>query len=78
MAFKVEQLNAEIIGMREELADQNVAILRKNIKAKDHSKIFVHNIDGIILEKEFTGIPHQCNYSIPDAFDPQEILSTLI
>jgi hypothetical protein len=35
LAFKVEQLNAEIIGMREELADQNVAILRKNIKAKD-------------------------------------------
>jgi hypothetical protein len=52
--------------------------IHKNIKAKDHSKIFVHNIDGIVLEKEFTGIPHQCNYSILEAFDPKEILSTLI
>lgn len=29
-------MNHQIIGMREELADQNVAILRKTIKTKDH------------------------------------------
>jgi len=52
--------------------------IHKNIIAKDQSKIFTHTIDGIIMEKEFAGLPHQCNYNIMQAFDKEEILSTLL
>lgn len=52
--------------------------IHKNIRAKDSSSIFTHNIDGIILEKEFVGVPHQCNYKLDQAFDKQEILSYLL
>ena len=52
--------------------------IHKNILAKDQAKIFTHNIDGIIMEKEFAGLNHQCNYDIVGAFDKEEILSTLI
>ena len=52
--------------------------IHKNIRAKDSESIFTHNIDGIILEKEFVGIPHQCNYKLDKAFDKQEILSYLL
>ena len=51
--------------------------IHKNILAKDQAKIFTHNIDGIILEKEFIGLPHQCNYNITEAFDAEEILNSL-
>jgi hypothetical protein len=30
------------------------------------------------MEKEFAGLPHQCNYNIMQAFDKEEILSTLV
>jgi hypothetical protein len=52
--------------------------IHKNIRAKDSASIFTHNIDGIILEKEFVGVPHQCNYKLNQAFDKQEILSYLL
>jgi hypothetical protein len=52
--------------------------IHQNIRAKDSANIFTHNIDGIILEKEFVGMPHQCNYKLDEAFDKQEILSTLV
>ena len=52
--------------------------IHKNIIAKDSASIFTHNIDGIILEKEFVGIPHQCNYKLDQAFNKQEILSYLL
>ena len=52
--------------------------IHNNILAKDQAKIFNHNIDGIIMEKEFAGIPHQCNYNILEAFNTEEILSTLL
>lgn len=52
--------------------------IHKNIIAKDQAKVFSHNIDGIIMEKEFSGLPHQCNYNIFEAFDAEEILSTLL
>ena len=52
--------------------------IHKNILAKDHAKIFTHNIDGIVMEKEFAGLPHQCNYNILQAFNKEEILSTLL
>jgi len=52
--------------------------IHKNILAKDQNKIFIHNIDGIVMEKEFSGLSHQCEYNIPEAFDAEEILSTLI
>jgi hypothetical protein len=52
--------------------------IHQNIRAKDSASIFTHNIDGIILEKEFVGIPHQCNYKLDQAFDKQEILSYLL
>lgn len=52
--------------------------IHNNILAKDKSKIFTHSIDGIVMEKEFAGLSHQCNYSIPEAFRPEEILSTLL
>jgi hypothetical protein len=52
--------------------------IHKNILAKNQAKIFTHNIDGIIMEKEFSGLPHQCNYNILEAFNTEEILSTLL
>ena len=52
--------------------------IHKNIRAKDSASIFTHNIDGIILEKEFVGVPHQCNYKLDQAFNKQEILSYLL
>jgi hypothetical protein len=52
--------------------------IHQNIKAKDSANIFTHNIDGITLEKEFVGIPHQCNYKLDQAFDKKEILSYLL
>jgi hypothetical protein len=52
--------------------------IHKNILAKNQVKIFTHNIDGIVMEKEFAGLPHQCNYNILEAFNSEEILSTLI
>lgn len=52
--------------------------IHKNILAKDQAKIFNHSIDGIIMEREFAGLPHQCNYNINEAFNSEEILSTLL
>jgi len=52
--------------------------IHKNIIAKDQAKIFTHSIDGIVLEKEFVGLPHQCNYNILEAFNSEEITSTLL
>lgn len=51
--------------------------IHKNILAKDQAKIFTHNIDGIVLEKEFIGLPHQCDYNIIEAFNQEEILHSL-
>ena len=50
----------------------------KNILAKDQFKIFNHSIDGIVMEREFSGLPHQCNYNIVEAFNTEQILSTLL
>lgn len=52
--------------------------IHKNIKAKDSANMFVHNIDGIVLEKEFIGLAHQCNYKLDKAFDKEEIVSYLL
>lgn len=52
--------------------------IHSNILAKDHAKIFSHNIESIVMEKEFAGIPHQCNYNLIEAFNSEEILSTLL
>lgn len=52
--------------------------IHKNILAKDQSKIFNHSIDGIVMEREFSGLPHQCNYNIVEAFNTEQILSTLL
>ena len=52
--------------------------IHKNILAKDQAKIFNHSIDGIIMEREFSGLPHQCDYNIIEAFKSEEILSTLL
>ena len=51
--------------------------IHKNITAKDGAKVFTHPIDGIILEKEFVGLPHQCDYNIFEAFKKEEILESL-
>ena len=63
------------IGTRPDKLGYNI---HSNILAKDQARIFNHNIDGIVLEKEFVGLPHQCNYNIVDAFSTEEILSTLL
>lgn len=52
--------------------------VHKNIIAKDSAKIFTHNIDGIVMEKEFAGLPHQCNYNLLESFNKEEILSYLL
>jgi hypothetical protein len=63
------------IGTSPDILGYNI---HNNIIAKDQSKIFTHNIDGIVMEKEFAGLPHQCEYNILEAFNTEEILSTLI
>lgn len=52
--------------------------IHKNIQAKDSAKIFTHNIDGIIMEKEFMGLPHQCDHNLLESFNKEEILSYLL
>lgn len=52
--------------------------IHKNIQAKDSAKMFTHNIDGIIMEKEFVGLPHQCDYNLLESFNKEEILSYLL
>ena len=63
------------IGTSPDILGYNI---HNNIIAKDQSKIFTHNIDGIVMEKEFAGLPHQCEYNILEAFNTEEILSTLL
>jgi hypothetical protein len=63
------------IGTSPDILGYNI---HNNIVAKDQSKIFTHNIDGIVMEKEFAGLPHQCEYNILEAFNTEEILSTLL
>lgn len=52
--------------------------LHKNILAKESAKIFSHDIDGIILEKEFIGLPYQCNFDLSKSFDLDDIKSFLV
>jgi hypothetical protein len=63
------------IGTRPDKLGYNI---HKNILAKDQAKIFNHPVDGIIMEREFSGLPHQCDYNIIEAFNSEEILSTLL
>ena len=51
--------------------------IHRNILPNEEAKIFTHNIDSILLEKEFVGIPHQCNYDISKIFSEKEILEKL-
>lgn len=52
--------------------------IHKNIQAKESAKMFTHNIDGIVMEKEFIGLPHQCDYNLLESFNKEEILSYLL
>lgn len=52
--------------------------IHNNILPKYNTKIFTHNIDSVFLEKDFDGVPHQCNYNISDMFCYEEILQKLI
>ena len=52
--------------------------LHKNITPNNDSKIFTHNLEGIIAETEFMGLNHQCNLNLGNLFNKEEILSTLL
>lgn len=43
--------------------------IHSNIIPSLESQVFSHAIDGIIMEKEFTGLPHQCNVDINKLYD---------
>ena len=51
--------------------------IHKNILPNPEAKIFTHGIDSIILEKEFVGLSHQCNYDISNLFLEEEILAKI-
>ena len=52
--------------------------IHTNILPKEEAKIFSHNIDGVLLEKEFAGVPHQCNYDLSKVFSEEEILEKIV
>jgi uncharacterized phage-like protein YoqJ len=52
--------------------------IHKNILPNEEAKIFSHNLDSILLEKEFVGVPHQCNFDISKMFSEKDILEKLI
>lgn len=52
--------------------------LHSNIIPSDNSKIFAHNLEGIITETEFIGLNHQCNLNLSNIFNKEEIISSLL
>jgi hypothetical protein len=52
--------------------------IHNNITPNSEAKVFTHNIDSIVLEKDFIGLPHQCDYNISNIFKQEEILNKLI
>jgi hypothetical protein len=52
--------------------------IHENILPNEGAKIFTHSIDSILLEKEFVGVPHQCNYDLSKIFSEEEILEKII
>lgn len=51
--------------------------IHKNILPNEDAKIFGHNIDSILLEKEFVGVPHQCHFDVSKMFSEKDILEKL-
>ena len=52
--------------------------IHKNITPKQESEKFIHYIDGIFSETEFSGISHQCNLDIENMFDINEIIKDFV
>ena len=48
--------------------------IHKNILPQKESLIYSHNLESITAEKEFIGIPHQCNINLNKLFNKQEII----
>jgi hypothetical protein len=48
--------------------------IHNNILPKKESRFFTHNLEGIIMDKEFTGIPHQCDIDLNNLFNVEDIL----
>lgn len=51
--------------------------IHNNILPNEELKIFTHNIEGIITDKEFTGIPHQCNLNLDNIYHIDNLLKYL-
>lgn len=48
--------------------------IHNNVLPELDSNIFSHNLEGILMEKEFVGIPHQCNVNLNKLFNKDKIL----
>lgn len=59
------------IGTKPEKLGYNI---HNNILPELDSKIFSHNLEGILMEKEFIGIPHQCDINLNKLFNKDKIL----
>lgn len=51
--------------------------IHANILPTEESKIFSHEIDGIVMPREFSGLPHQCNVDITKLYNINILLKYL-
>lgn len=52
--------------------------INNNIVASTDASIFSHTIDSILLEKDFLGLPHQCNLDIYKIFKKNDVLKEIL
>lgn len=52
--------------------------INNNIIASEEANIFSHTIDSILLEKDFLGLPHQCDLDIYKIFEKNVILKEIL
>lgn len=52
--------------------------IHNNLGPLEESRVFTHKIDGIILEKEFVGLPHQCDIDINKIYNKDLLIKNLV
>lgn len=63
------------IGTRPSKLGYNI---HKNICPSQDSIIFSHMLDSTLIDKEFVGVPHQCNFDLNKIFNKSEILDAIL
>lgn len=52
--------------------------INNNILPLDEARLFSHDVDSVLLEKDFIGLPHQCNFDIYKIFKKNDILKEIL